>query len=130
MHESKFLCSVDYYHTIATSDIILKRPQLSSYRKACPHLQKAAVSLKTRKLYPSGAASRPSSHKAAGSSSYFYQCTTDNNENTIFLIYKEIQKGAVATSYMTKNLRISSYIRKLFLMCMTLQLRPPEFPYK
>jgi hypothetical protein len=43
---------------------------------------------------------------------------TDKKENKIFLIYKEIQKGAVAQSYMTnglliymtKFLRISSYI--------------------
>jgi hypothetical protein len=43
-------------------------------------------------------------------------------ENQIFLIYKEIQNGAVAKSwlraswYMGKYLRISSYIRKPFLI--------------
>jgi hypothetical protein len=46
-------------------------------------------------------------------------------ENQIFLIYKEIQSGAVEKSYMTnglliqymgKYLRISSYIRKPFLI--------------
>ncbi len=44
-------------------------------------------------------------------------------ENQIFLIYKEIQNGAVAKSYMTnglliygKYLHISSYIRKPFLI--------------
>ena len=44
-----------------------------------------------------------------------------DKKNKIFLIYKEIQKGAVAKSYMTngysymtKYLRISSYIRKPF----------------
>jgi hypothetical protein len=50
---------------------------------------------------------------------------TDKKENQIFLIYKEIQNGAVAKSYMTKGLliycivkylRISSYIRKPFLI--------------
>jgi hypothetical protein len=48
---------------------------------------------------------------------------TDKKENKIFLIYKEIQKGAVAksiwltgSSYMTEYLRISSYIRKPFLL--------------
>jgi hypothetical protein len=49
---------------------------------------------------------------------------TDKKENKIFLIYKEIQSGAVAKSYMTnglliytgKYLRISSYIRKPFLI--------------
>ncbi len=53
-----------------------------------------------------------------------------------FLIYKDIQKGAVAKSYiltastyMTKYLRISSYIRKIFLVNMTFQPLPYEFPY-
>jgi hypothetical protein len=31
---------------------------------------------------------------------------TDQKENKIFLIYKEIQKGAVAKSYMTNGLLI------------------------
>jgi hypothetical protein len=31
---------------------------------------------------------------------------TDKKENQIFLIYKEIQNGAVAKSYMTKGLLI------------------------
>jgi hypothetical protein len=45
---------------------------------------------------------------------------TDKKENQIFLIYKEIQSGAVAKSYMTNGLLrygISSYIRKPFLIC-------------
>jgi hypothetical protein len=41
---------------------------------------------------------------------------TDKKENQIFLIYKEIQSAAVAKSYMGKYLRISSYIRKPFLI--------------
>jgi hypothetical protein len=48
---------------------------------------------------------------------------TDKKENQIFLIYKEIQSGAVAksydpaaSSYMGKNLRLYSYIRKPFLI--------------
>jgi hypothetical protein len=49
---------------------------------------------------------------------------TDKKENQIFLIYREIQSGAVAKSYMTNGLliygekyfRISSYIRKPFLI--------------
>jgi hypothetical protein len=47
---------------------------------------------------------------------------TDKKENQIFLIYKEIQNGAVAKSYITngllmgKYLCISSYIRKPFLI--------------
>jgi hypothetical protein len=52
-----------------------------------------------------------------GNSSY-----TDKKENKIFLIYKEIQKEAVAMSYVTNGLliydylRISLYIRKPFLI--------------
>jgi hypothetical protein len=45
---------------------------------------------------------------------------TDKKENQIFLVYKEIQNGAVAKSYITngllKYLHISSYIRKPFLI--------------
>jgi hypothetical protein len=50
---------------------------------------------------------------------------TDKKENQIFLIFKEIQSGEVAKSYMTNGLlilyvgnylRISSYIRKPFLI--------------
>ncbi len=50
--------------------------------------------------------------------------TLIKKKNQIFLIYKEIQKGAVAKSYMTKAassymvkyLRISTYIREVFLI--------------
>ncbi len=62
---------------------------------------------------------------------------TDKKENKIFLIYKEIQNGAVAKSY--NGLHIygdifahSSYIRRPFLIYayMTLQLMlHSEFPY-
>jgi hypothetical protein len=48
---------------------------------------------------------------------------TDNTENQIFFIYKEILNGAVAKSYMTNGLLIygekfciSPYIRKPFLI--------------
>jgi hypothetical protein len=50
---------------------------------------------------------------------------TDKKENQIFLIYKEIQNGAVAKSYMTNGLLINGeifahfpiqYIRKHFLI--------------
>ncbi len=46
---------------------------------------------------------------------------TDKKENQIFPIYKNIQNGAVAKSYMTngllgKYLRSSSYIRNPFLI--------------
>ena len=35
--------------------------------------------------------------------SLFFAMYTDKNENKIFLIYKEIQSGAVAKSYMTNG---------------------------
>jgi hypothetical protein len=51
---------------------------------------------------------------------------TDKNENQLFLIYRGIQSGAVAKSYMTNGLlnpsyigkyfRITSYVRKPFLI--------------
>jgi hypothetical protein len=37
---------------------------------------------------------------------------TDKKENKIFLIYKEIQMGAVAKSYMRKGFLISEEMRK------------------
>ncbi len=58
--------------------------------------------------------------------SHIFRLITDKNENESFLINKKIQNGAVAKSYMTndgllirymgKYLRISSYIRKPFLI--------------
>ncbi len=39
-------------------------------------------------------------------SSYFTSKYTDKKENQIFLIYKEIQNGAVAKSYITNGLLI------------------------
>ncbi len=39
---------------------------------------------------------------------------TDKKENKIFLIYKEIQSGAVAKSYMRKNFLIYKEMRKYF----------------
>jgi hypothetical protein len=47
---------------------------------------------------------------------YDWQSHTDKKENQISLLSKEIQNGAVASSYMIKYLRISSYIRKPFLI--------------
>ncbi len=43
-----------------------------------------------------------------------YCVLTDKKENLIFLIYKEIQSGAVAKSYMRKSLRIYKEMRKYF----------------
>jgi hypothetical protein len=37
---------------------------------------------------------------------------TDKKENRIFLIYKKIQSGAVAKSYMRKCANISPYMRR------------------
>jgi hypothetical protein len=39
---------------------------------------------------------------------------TDKKENQIFLIYKEIQSGAVAKAYMRKGLLIYEEMRKYF----------------
>jgi hypothetical protein len=39
---------------------------------------------------------------------------TDKKENQIFLIYKEIQSGAVAKSYMRKDYLIYEEMRKYF----------------
>jgi hypothetical protein len=41
---------------------------------------------------------------------------TDKKDNKIFLIYKEIQKGAVAKSYMTNGLLIYDFIFAHFLI--------------
>jgi hypothetical protein len=43
----------------------------------------------------------------------FLYCT-DKKENQIFLIYKEIQSGAVAKSYMRKGFLIYEEMRKYF----------------
>jgi hypothetical protein len=45
-----------------------------------------------------------------------YGLYTDKKENLIFLIYKEIQKGAVAKSYMTNGLLIYGEIFAHFLI--------------
>jgi hypothetical protein len=41
---------------------------------------------------------------------------TDKKENQIFLIYKKIQRGAVAKSYMRKGFLIYEEMRKYFLL--------------
>ncbi len=41
-------------------------------------------------------------------------CHTDKKVNQIFLIYKEIQNGAVAKSYMRKGFLINEEMRKYF----------------
>jgi hypothetical protein len=41
-------------------------------------------------------------------------CCTDKKENQIFLIYREIQSGAVAKSYMRKGFLIYEKMRKYF----------------
>jgi hypothetical protein len=48
----------------------------------------------------------------------FHSCPrcTDKKENQIFLIYKEIQRGAVAKSYMTNGLLIYGEILAHFLI--------------
>jgi hypothetical protein len=41
---------------------------------------------------------------------------TDKKENKIFLIYKEIQSGAIAKLYMRKCANISPYLRRLLVI--------------
>jgi hypothetical protein len=61
---------------------------------------------------------------------------TDKKSNQIFLIYKEIQSGAVAKSYMRKGFLIYEEMCKYFPKCeeavsrtyMTLQLLHSELP--
>jgi hypothetical protein len=62
---------------------------------------------------------------------------TDKKENKIFLIYKEIQMGSGATSYMRKVFLIYEEMRKYLTIYeeavshtyMTLHPIPSEFPY-
>ena len=59
---------------------------------------------------------------------------TDIKENQICLIYKEIQKGAVAKSYMTNGLLMGNICAFPHILgspssYMTLQLFHSEFPY-
>ncbi len=66
---------------------------------------------------------------------FVFSCYTDKKENNIFLIYKEIQSGAVAKSYMRKglliwgNAQIFHLIWRGRLSYMTLLLLHSEFPY-
>jgi hypothetical protein len=45
---------------------------------------------------------------------YMYVLYTDKKENKIFLIYREIQSGAVAKSYMRMGFLIYEEMRKYF----------------
>ena len=49
-----------------------------------------------------------------GSFASYWLQYTDKKENQIFLIYKEIQRGAVAKSYMRKGFLIYEEMRKYF----------------
>jgi hypothetical protein len=44
----------------------------------------------------------------------FQEVYTDKKENQLFLIYEEIQSGAVAKSYMRKSFLIYEEMRKYF----------------
>ncbi len=56
---------------------------------------------------------------------FLYKVTnTDKKENQIFLIYKEIQSGAVAKSYMTKGLLIMGNY-----LCISASIRKPFLKY-
>ncbi len=61
---------------------------------------------------------------------------TDKKSNQFFIIYREIQSGAVAKSYMRKGFLIYEEMGKYFpiyeeavKLYMTLQLLHSEFPY-
>jgi hypothetical protein len=58
----------------------------------------------------------PQPSTALLSPSPFLQCLvyTDKKENPVFLIYKEIQSGAVAKSYMRKGFLIYGEMHKYF----------------
>jgi hypothetical protein len=43
---------------------------------------------------------------------YYFASHTDKKENQIFLIYKELQSGAIAKSYMRKGFLIYEETRK------------------
>jgi hypothetical protein len=47
-------------------------------------------------------------------SHFFFGSHTDEKENEIFLIYKEIQMGSVAKSYVRKGFLIYEEMRKYF----------------
>jgi hypothetical protein len=49
-----------------------------------------------------------------GSSQAGNEVYTDKKENQIYLIYREIQSGAVAKSYMRKGFLINEEMRKYF----------------
>jgi hypothetical protein len=53
---------------------------------------------------------------------------TDKKENKIILIYKEIQLGRVAKSYMRKCANIQPYMRRP-LVVLDFVTDPSEFPY-
>ncbi len=65
-----------------------------------------------------------------------YEKCTDKKENKIFLIYKEIQMGAVARSYMRKGFLMYEELRRYFVIYeeaishMTLQPLPSGFPIR
>ncbi len=59
----------------------------------------------------------------------FFTVHTDKKENQISFLYKEIQNGAVAKSYMTNGLLIYGEIFAHFLIYMSLQLLHSELPY-
>jgi hypothetical protein len=86
---------------------------------------------------PSSASGTLRSQQGAAISREVAVLHTDKKENLIFLIYKEIQNGAVAMSYMTNDLLICGEMFALFLIYvlgnpssyMTLQLLHSEIPY-
>jgi hypothetical protein len=51
---------------------------------------------------------------SAGLGNHFNPCCTDKKEKKIFLIYREIQSGAVAKSYIRNGFQIYEEMQKYF----------------
>jgi hypothetical protein len=66
-------------------------------------------------LTPNGSKKAWTLQKTPQNDEYVF-CHTDKKENLIFLIYREIQSGAVAKLYMTNGLLISGEIFSHFLI--------------
>jgi hypothetical protein len=111
------LCAVCRRH-VANQDLMFRILPISAVRPACRVSSFPAL---LPELAFSTAVGAPRLQEHTYLLKWLKRCT-DKKENNIFLIYKEIQKGALQTyitngsSYMTKYLRISSYIRKPFLI--------------
>ncbi len=79
-----------------------------------PHVGYAPVSLKHVRTVPKLFGMRLNARMRARGQGFLQCCTRIKKENQIFLIYKEIQSGAVAKSYLRKGFQIYEEMRKYF----------------